>query len=177
MNHPLITFYFSPINTFVSEDMSRDEQDVFFQTFQDVAFLTGRPPSSFIFMNKFLKMQTKKILPVIRYCGMGSDTFYIVDPFRDIYQCYEEAGHRDKRIGSFANGKLRYYALKGKYSRRHLLNLPECMKCSMALFCGGGCPVHAKNVNGSIFRSYCHQNKEFIAQTLKAFYMQKVKSS
>lgn len=175
LGHPLVTFYFSPINTFMSEDMPPEERELFFRIFQDVAAETGRPPSSFVFMNKFLKMQTRKILPVIRYCGLGSDTFHLVDPFGDIYQCYEDSGHRERRVGSFAKGKLRHYALKEKYAKRHLLNLPECMKCSMALFCGGGCPVHARNAKGSIFKSHCHLNREFISQTLKAFYLQRTR--
>jgi len=62
--------------------------------------------------------------------------------------------------------------LKEKYSRRNLLNVPECLKCSAALYCGGGCPCHARIHKGSIFKSYCHQNKEFAAQTLKAFYLE-----
>ncbi|MEI8373479.1 MAG: SPASM domain-containing protein [Planctomycetota bacterium] len=173
LGHPNVFVYFSPINTFTSEQLSPGDLEVFRRMFQDVAAKASRPPSNFLFMNKFLKMQGKKVLPIARFCGLGSERFFVIDPLQDIYQCYEEAGHRERRIGSFAGGKLRFFALKKKYAKRQLLSLPECLRCSMALFCGGGCPVLAKNAEGSIFKPYCHQNKEFIGQTLKAFFLGK----
>lgn len=124
-------------------------------------------------MSAFLKMQNEKVLPITSFCGLGSERFYVVDPLRDIYQCYEEAGHKQRRVGTFAGGTLKFFALKKRYARRHLGNLPECLRCSVALFCGGGCPALARHAKGSIFQAYCHQNKEFIGQTLKAFFLRK----
>ena len=173
LGHPQVTVYFSPINTYDSEQNSPQEADMFGSLFQEVAAKTNRPPSNLDFMSRFLDMQEKKILPKVRFCGAGGDNFYIVDPSGDIYGCYEEAGHRDRRIGSFANGKLQFRALKDSYAKRHLLNLPECIRCSAALFCGGGCPSEARLQKGTIFTSHCHQNKDFIAQTLKAFFLRK----
>lgn len=173
LGHPHVHIYFSPINTFSSEQNTAEDFDTFCRTFQEVAAKTNFPPSSFDYMNSFLEMQTKKILPKVRYCGLGSGKFHIVDPFGDIYNCYEEAGHKNRRIGSCSQGKLKLFELKKTYAKRHLLNLPECIRCSAALFCGGGCPNEARIQNGSIFKSYCHQNKEFMAQTLKAFFIRK----
>ena len=173
LGHPQVDVYFSPINTFDSEQNSPAEAALFGGLFQEVASKTNRPPSNLDFMSRFLDMQEKKILPKVRFCGAGGDNFYIVDPLGDIYGCYEEAGHRDRRIGSFSNGKLQFRALKESYSKRHLLHLPECIRCSAALFCGGGCPSEARLQKGTIFTSHCHQNKEFIAQTLKAFFLRK----
>lgn len=171
LGHPLVGVYFAPISTFTSEDNSPADLDIFRRTFQAVAAKTNRPPSSLDFINKYLEMQEERTLPTVRFCGLGTDIFYVVDPLGDIYHCYEEAGHKDRRIGTFSRGKVKFFALKEKYSRRHLLNVPECLRCSAALYCGGGCPCHARIHKGSIFNSYCHQNKEFIAQTLKAFFL------
>lgn len=173
LGHPQVAVYFSPINTFGSEGISAEESELFGRMFQEVAAKTNRPPSNLDFMSRFLDMQEKKILPKVRFCGAGQDSFLIVDPLGDIYGCYEEAGHRERRIGSLANGKVRFRALKGTYARRNLLNLPECIRCPAALFCGGGCPSEARIQKGSVFKSYCHQNREFIAQTLKAFFLRK----
>jgi uncharacterized protein len=173
LGHPQVSVYFSPINTFVSEKNSLEKSEMFGKLFQKVASKTHQPPSNLDFISGFLDMQTKKILPKVRFCGTGRDDFFIVDPVGDIYGCYEEAGHRDRRIGSLSNGKIRYRAVKETYSRRHLLNLPECMRCPTALFCGGGCPSEARIQKGSIFKSFCHQNKALIGQTLKAFYLRK----
>jgi len=173
LGHPQVAVYFSPINTFGSDANSPEESEMFGSLFQEVAAITNRPPSNLDFMSRFLDMQEKKILPKVRFCGAGQDNFFIVDPLGDLYGCYEEAGHRERRIGSLSNGRLRFRSLKDTYSRRHLLNLPECIRCPAALFCGGGCPSEARLQKGSMFKSYCHQNREFIAQTLKAFFLRK----
>lgn len=172
LGHPRVGVYFAPINTFAIEDNPGEDIDLFRGTFQRVAARTNRPPSNYTFLNKYLTMQNGRMLPKVRFCGLGSDIFYVVDPLGDIYHCYEEAGYKDRRIGTLSRGKVKFFALKEKYSRRHLLNVPECLKCSAALYCGGGCPVHARIHRGSISKSYCHENKEFIAQTLKAFFLQ-----
>ncbi|MEA5113660.1 MAG: radical SAM protein [Geobacteraceae bacterium] len=173
LGHPQVIVYFSPINTFHSDQKSPEEAELFGRLFQEVAAKTGRPPSNLDFMNSFLDMQSRKILPKVRYCGAGRDNFFIVDPVGDVYGCYEDAGHRDKRIGSLSNGTARFFRMKDNYSRRNLLHLPECVRCSAALFCGGGCPSEARLQKGTIYKSHCHQNKEFIAQTLKAFFLRK----
>ncbi len=173
LGHPQVMVYFSPINTFDSEQNSPEEAERFGMMFQEVAGKTGRPPSNLDFMNSFLDMQTRKILPKVRYCGAGRDNFFIIDPVGDVYGCYEDAGHRDRRIGSLSQEKARFFRLKNSYSRRNLLTLPECVRCSAALFCGGGCLSEARLQQGSIYKSHCHQNKEFIAQTLKAFFLRK----
>lgn len=173
LGHRQVTVYFSPINTFASEQNTPAEAALFADLFQTVAAKTNRPPSNLDFMSRFLDMQERKILPKVRFCGAGGDNFQIVDPLGDIFGCYEEAGHRERRIGSFRKGKLEYRPLKASYARRNLLHLPECLSCSAALFCGGGCPSEARLQKGTIFTSYCHQNKEFIAQTLKAFFLRK----
>ncbi len=173
LGHPQVNVYFSPINTFGSEKVSPAEADLFEHIFQRVAAKTDRPPSNLDYMNGFLDMETKKILPKVRFCGAGSNNFFVVDPLGDLYGCYEEAGHKERRIGSLSNGKVKFRKLKEMHAKRHLLNLPECIRCSAALFCGGGCPSEARIHKGSIFNSFCHQNKAFLGQTLKAFFLRK----
>ena len=171
LDHPQVSVYFSPINTFGSELISLADAARFSHTFQQVAAKTHYPPSNLTFLDNFLKMQNQKLLPKVRYCAAGSDNFYILDPYGDLYACYEDTGHKDRRVGTLAEGKVKFKLLKGKYFRRHLLTIPECSRCSAALYCGGGCPSEARAHEGTIFKPYCHQNKAFIAETLKAFYL------
>ena len=163
--------YFQPLNDFTMDRQTPEDLEIFRRTFQFVAAKTGRPPSHLMHLNGFLEMQEEKELPTIRYCGLGSNGFYVVDPLGDIYQCYDEAGNRERRVGAFADGKYETFPLKEEYVNRQLLNLPECVDCSVSLFCGGGCPVRARHETGSIFKPYCQQNKEFVGQTLKAFFL------
>jgi uncharacterized protein len=171
LGHPRVYVYFQPLNDFTMDKQTPEDLEIFRRTFQFIAAKTGRPPSHLTHLNGFLEMQGEKELPTIRYCGLGSTGFFVVDPLGDIYQCYDESGCRDRRVGAFSNGKLEYFPLKEEYARRQLLNLPECDECSVSLFCGGGCPVRAMSTTGSIFKPYCQQNREFVGQTLKAFFL------
>jgi uncharacterized protein len=171
LGNPRIYVYFQPLNDFTMDKYTPEDLEIFRRTFQLIAAKTGRPPSHLMHLNGFLEMQQEKELPTIRYCGLGSAGFWVVDPLGDIYQCYDESGCRDRRVGTFFEGRLECFPLKEEYTGRQLLNLPECVQCSVSLFCGGGCPVRARSTVGSIFKPYCQQNKEFVAQTLKAFFL------
>ncbi len=175
LGHPQTYLYFSPINSYTDEQTTPEEIQSFRRVFHYVAERTGRPPSNLIQLKKFLAMQGKTELPNIRYCGLGTGNFYMIDPMRDIYQCYEDTGHSASRIGSFAKGKVKMRQILKSYRKRHLINVPECLRCPIALLCGGGCPVEARQATGSLFKPYCHQNKEFIAQTLKALYLKQIR--
>jgi len=174
LTHPQVYIYFSPLNDYSADQQSQEDVEIFRRIFQHVAKQSGRPPSHLMYMNSFLTMQGKKDLPTVRYCGLGNGSFFAVDPLGDIYECYDEAGDTSRKVAKFSNGKIEYFALKDEYARRTLNNLPECLDCSLSIFCGGGCPVRAKETQGSIFEPYCQQNKEFIRQTLKAFYLRQV---
>jgi len=171
LTHPQVYIYFSPLNDYGADQQLPEDVEIFQRIFQHVAKQSGRPPSHLMYMNSFLTMQGKKDLPTVRYCGLGNGSFFAVDPLGDIYECYDEAGDTSRRVAKFSNGQLEYFALKDEYARRTLDHLPECLDCSLSIFCGGGCPVRARETRGSIFEPYCQQNKEFIRQTLKAFYL------
>jgi uncharacterized protein len=170
LGHPRVDVYFAPLNSFRAGRDSRRNRDAFARLFQEVALKTGRPPSlNLDFLKTILTMRTRAASPRTRFCSLGHENARIVDARGDLYDCYEEAGHRERRIGTVAGGSLKYFPLRRTYARRHLLNLPECLRCSMALFCGGGCARQALVREGSLFKPYCLQNREFIAQTLKAY--------
>jgi len=165
-----VNVYFSPINDF--RYCTREDIVAFKEIFEEVSQKTNIPPSSSLnFLKNFIEMQEEKILLKTRFCSLGNDTLRIIDPLGDIYECYEEVGDKKRRIATFSNEIIKYFPLKKVYYKRNILNVPECLKCSLALFCGGGCPTKARAQTGSIFTPYCHQNKEYIAETLKAYYL------
>lgn len=171
-----VTIYFAPLNKF--QNCSQKDLSIFRKIFESVSKKTNIPPSSSLdFLKKFIVMQKIQILPKTRFCSLGNDAVRIIDPLGDVYDCYEDAGNRKRRIATFSNGELKYFPLKNTYNNRNILNIPECLKCSLALFCGGGCAVRARTQTGSIFKPYCHQNKEFITQTLKAYFLSQTKSN
>ncbi len=165
-----VKMYFSPLNDF--QKCNREDMHAFKRIFERISQRTHIPPSSNLtFLKRLLEMQESKIFLKTRYCTVGSNSFRIIDPRGDIYDCYEEVGDRRRRIAAIADGKLKYTPLRKTYARRTLLNMPICLKCSFALFCGGGCAIRARKQTGSIFHPYCHQNKEYIRDTLKMYYL------
>jgi uncharacterized protein len=165
-----VRLYFAPLSDFTN--CSNEDTSEFRHIFTDVSRKTGTPPSSGLsFLRHLIEMQEERILPKTHFCAAGSDTHRVIDPLGDIYDCYEDAGNRERRIGSASNGRLIFFPSKQIYADRHILNIPECLRCSLALFCGGGCPARARAQTGSIFKPYCHQNKEAIAETLRAYFI------
>ena len=88
-----------------------------------------------------------------------------------MYGCYEEAGYTNKRIGVVTNEGLvdfvdnRY----DTYQSRNVASHEPCRSCSVALTCGGGCPLQAEIANGTIFSNHCDSHKELVAKSIIAF--------
>ncbi len=174
LGHQGIEVYFAPVHSFHAKDISPTEMDIFSQLFMDVAIKQQKPPiQSFDFLEQIMNVKTTRNWWQPRYCAVSSNSHYAVDFLGDIYECLEEAGDRQKRIGTLSGGEVRYFELRDTYRNRYLANMPECLKCSIALFCGGGCISKTRTQQGSVFAQFCRQNKYFVAQTLKAFYMLK----
>jgi radical SAM protein with 4Fe4S-binding SPASM domain len=108
-----------------------------------------------------------------RYCAVSAGVHCAVDSRGDLYECLEEAGDRARRIGTLSGGKIEYFELKDAYQKRQLENRPECLRCSIALFCGGGCISQKRTQGGSLTKQFCRQNIVFVGQTLRAGYLQR----
>ncbi len=173
LGQPQVELYFTPINGFDRDEASAEFVAAFRKLFQRVAARTGFPPTNnFAFLKRFLDTKSRGDMPPmpLRYCGLGGTT-RIVDGSGGIYNCSEEEGMPDRRVGAIVNNGLEYYPLLESYGDRHIMNIAECMKCSVAMFCRGGCARQALVRKGTIFESYCHQNRELIGQTFKAYFL------
>ena len=172
LGHDRVYAYFAPINSFDGRGVSPSYSEQFSELFQYVAFVQNSPPSPFArSLARMMDATAMRSRFKSRYCSAGADLLRVVDSRGDIYDCYEEAGNKARRIAVLADGEVGYFKLRDTYQRRHLLNMPECLKCSIALYCGGGCMSQARQQNSSIFKPFCQQNKEFVGQTLKAHYL------
>ncbi len=171
-----VDIYFAPLNDF--QNISSEDYAAFSELFHRITAMKGRPPTlNLDFLNNILQTQKKMILPKVRFCSLGFGNAWVIDPMGDIYDCFEQAGYKDQRVGIFSERKVKFLPMMKEHYRRYILNIPECLKCSMALFCGGGCPNQANLQNGSMFKPNCLQNKEYIFETLKAFVLLGVKEA
>lgn len=105
------------------------------------------------------------------FCMENRPYSLLFDPYGDVYGCYEEAGYTNKRIGVVTNEGLvdfvdnRY----DTYQSRNVASHEPCRSCSVALTCGGGCPLQAEIANGTIFSNHCDSQKELVAKSIIAF--------
>jgi uncharacterized protein len=97
-------------------------------------------------------------LPLLRssFCGAHT-TMYVIDPFADIYACWERTGEPATRIGAIAeDGEVRINsALFNTWRRRNVTTNPVCRKCRYATYCGGGCAAYAEQQHGDMFTNFC----------------------
>jgi uncharacterized protein len=172
LGHDSVHVYFAPTTFFDGPEGPPSYFENLSDLFQDVSLKQNNPPSPFAggFARIMDPLAMRNRLR-LRYCAAGTGLLHVVDARGDLYDCYEEAGHKARRIGKLEGGRVKYFQLKETYTKRHILNIPECLKCSIALYCGGGCLSQARLKKGSIFKPFCHLNNEFVGQTLKAYYL------
>lgn len=173
LGHERVSVYFAPLSSFGTEVMAPRYLETFSEIFQRVALKQNLAPSSMFARGFASIMDTNEIGSRLktRFCPAGAGLLRLVDSLGDIYDCYEDAGIKARRIGRLAGGQVRYFKLEDTYKRRHILNIPQCLKCSIGLFCGGGCMQQARVQKGSLFKAFCEQNKETVRQTLKACFL------
>lgn len=90
------------------------------------------------------------------YCGAHVG-MYVIDPFGDIYACWERTGDKNIRIGWIEeDGTPQFVADRAAQWRSRTISSNEtCAQCRYATYCGGGCAVLAEGVHETIFGNYC----------------------
>jgi uncharacterized protein len=90
------------------------------------------------------------------YCGAHVGE-YVIDPFGDIYACWERTGDPSTRIGAVGEGgEVRMNgALTKKWRSRNVTSNPSCRKCRYAAYCGGGCAVRGEAQHGTELANHC----------------------
>lgn len=107
------------------------------------------------------------------FCMQTMQRTLVVDPFGDLYACFEEAGYPEYRVGHLSETGVEFFQLHETYKRRHVANMDECLKCSVALACGGQCGVRCRAKTGDLFKPYCQDIKQVILDGLKLAYQKK----
>ncbi|OGR95170.1 MAG: hypothetical protein A2V88_01435 [Elusimicrobia bacterium RBG_16_66_12] len=107
------------------------------------------------------------------FCMQTQQNCLVVDPYGDLYACYEEAGHLDLRVGRLADAGAEFFPRRDQYRRRHIANMEKCVGCSVALACGGGCGAQALEKNGDVMVPHCPGEKEDILEGVRLMYLDK----
>ena len=95
-------------------------------------------------------------------CGAYSDNSFVIDPFGDIYKCWEEVGIKDKAIGNIHSEYFNYNYFK--WVGYNPLLIDKCSKCRLIALCGGGCVSY-----GSHKDPYCYPVQKFLLELVKIY--------
>lgn len=104
------------------------------------------------------------------FCMQTMQRTLVVDPFGDLYACFEEAGYPEYRVGRVSGDGAEFFPLHDRYKTRHIANMPECLECSVALACGGQCGVKCRTRTGDLFKPHCADTREVILESIKLAY-------
>ena len=105
------------------------------------------------------------------FCG-AHNKMYVLDPFGDIYACWEKTGDKKIRIGYITEDSqvVLNEELNQTWRNRTVITNPVCRKCRYALYCGGGCAALAMANKGKFYTNYCDGfGKRFRANASQAY--------
>lgn len=104
------------------------------------------------------------------FCMQTAQRTLVLDPFGDLYACFEEAGYQQFRVGHVSEAGVEFFPLHETYKTRHVANLGECLECPVALACGGQCGVRCRAKTGDLFKVHCSDIKQVILDGIKLAY-------
>ncbi|WP_041715191.1 radical SAM/SPASM domain-containing protein [Acetivibrio clariflavus] len=90
------------------------------------------------------------------FCGANSG-MYTIDPFGDIYPCWDVLAEEECKIGTVNNetGEFVLNAQHNIWKERTVDKIDDCNKCKYMFFCGGGCSAQARVLNNDINKVFC----------------------
>jgi uncharacterized protein len=98
-------------------------------------------------------------VPSFDTCPAGKSEF-VFDASGNIFGCTASCGREGYALGTYFPAlKFDELALRD-WQTRNILNIPECVDCSVGVVCGGGCGVIAKDRNGKVHSANCKPIKE-----------------
>ena len=130
-----------------------------------------------IFLDTFRKrspleslfFEGERFRPAFWWC-IANYMCFVFDPQGDIYACHFATGDRKHAIGRYTPHLKLDQKNFGLWRNRSAFTIPECRKCRLALFCGGGCAYQAYLKTGSIMKPECDLIKGIVKHVVPTLY-------
>ncbi len=78
------------------------------------------------------------------YCMRCKENCWVVDPFGDVYACYQEAGRPQFRVGDFINNEVRFLSYLRSAREEDAVHDNPLAMSPLALITGGGCAMTSR---------------------------------
>ena len=149
----------NPQNNITEFDIIHELEKIGFTT-QEVSKLHGQYEKNYENLNRLFNKETYwSFSPA--YCG-SEQGMLVIDPFGNLYACWDFVGKDDKVVG-FVDKSAKRYALNfesAKWKTRTVDLMENCVKCPYCFICQGGCAARAEFEHGNWFREDCGESKE-----------------
>jgi uncharacterized protein len=89
------------------------------------------------------------------YCS-AQVGMYILDPFGEIYSCWEDVGKQNMNIGNYLNASIKWTNILDLWRNQNIASSDKCVNCKYAFFCKGGCITHGMIQNGEFCSGFCN---------------------
>ena len=110
-----------------------------------------------------------KAYPALRpaFCGANADMLTI-DPDGVIYPCWDVVSMEEYAVGFLdkEGQKFVYNFDFPKWRNRTADKIETCRTCPYIMFCGGGCAIEAKHLNGKILSGVCGDTRAIFHEVL-----------
>ena len=159
-------------NTYDSAELST-ELAALRMTHQKVAYIDG-PSDDLKAMARRVFSKEATFSPQASFCGAHT-SMYVIDPFGDLYACWERTGDPGLRIGHIQdNGTVTLNSpMHNLWRGRTIAKNDVCNKCKLALSCGGGCAVlAAARHNGNILTNHCDGYAKRFREAIREEYLE-----
>lgn len=173
LEHPNFSNYFKSVHACYSKEEKPLTDVVVMNTLKAVL-----PNQTYAYQSLYqsLEMKFKQMFSTQSYapfksdyCGAASGGLCI-DPFGDLYPCWDVIGKESEKVGSLAQGQFQLNDRYDYWINRSVHHIETCVNCSHALFCGGGCPAHAQVTNDNAYTAYCDNFKEIFNEVVPNVY-------
>jgi uncharacterized protein len=89
------------------------------------------------------------------YCS-AQRGMYILDPFGEIYSCWENVGMQDLNIGKYLSDTIEWTNILNLWHSQNIVSSDKCVNCRYAFFCKGGCPSRGAIQNDKFGSGFCN---------------------
>jgi len=103
-------------------------------------------------------------------CSSVADGSYIIDPFGEVYKCWELVGLKEHSVGKIdIEGNLEKTKVYGEVLKRNPVNIPQCREHSFLPACAGGCVCKAQWQSKSYQAPGCGTEKYLLKDKIKVY--------
>lgn len=103
-------------------------------------------------------------------CTYDREDMWLVDPYLNLYKCWEFLGQKDKKVGYInENGEIVFHYEYYEQMSRNPFEFEDCRDCTYLPLCAGGCAAQAYLEKGTYHSSCCGREKYSIQKYINKY--------